>query len=47
MFANAALSVRIDDRVMAQQLLHKDTLEEWAAPYQLVKTGKYWWKDMN
>jgi len=21
------------------------TLEEWAAPYQLVKSGKYWWKD--
>ena len=30
---------------MAQQLLHQDTLEEWAAPYQLVKSGKYWWKD--
>jgi len=44
-FANAALSVRIDDRVMAQQLLHQDTLKEWAAPYQLVKSGKYWWKD--
>ncbi len=45
MFANAALSICIDDRVMAQQLLHQDTLEEWVAPYQLVKSGKYWWKD--
>ncbi len=44
-FANAALSIRIDDRVMAQQLLHQDTLNEWATPYQLVKSGKYWWKD--
>ncbi len=30
---------------MAQQLLHQDTLEEWTTPYQLVKSGKYWWKD--
>ena len=44
-FANTAMSVRIDDRVMAQQLENQDTLEEWAAPFQLVKTGKYWWKD--
>jgi hypothetical protein len=44
-FVNASLSNRIDDRVMTHQLEHQDTLEEWAAPYQLVKTHKYWWKD--
>ena len=45
LFANTALSVRIDDRVMAHQIEHKDTLEEWAHPFQLVKNGKQWWKD--
>jgi hypothetical protein len=44
-FVNASLSNRINDRVMTHQLEHQDTLEEWAVPYQLVKTGKYWWKD--
>src|SRR5260370_33363092 len=43
-FANAALTTQIDERVMTQQLEHQATLEEWTDPFQLIKTGKYWWK---
>ena len=35
-FANATLTTQIDERVMAQQLAHQATLEEWADPFQLV-----------
>src|ERR1700744_153598 len=44
-FAHLALTVRIDERVMAHQLDHAHTLEEWEALFKLTKVGKHYWKD--
>ena len=36
-FANATSTTQIDERVMAQQLAHQATLEEWANPSNLCE----------